>query len=102
MLEVHDRLSAVVLPLPLLETLDTKHRRPSSVRPSDLNFLELASSQEHVRSQEEVIGLDQGFTSFSREPAPSAPNPRDVPVPWSSAGASLGLRPEGRSSLWME
>jgi len=101
-LEVHDGLSAVVLPLPLLEPLDSKHRRPSPVRSSDLNFLELASSQEHVGAQEEVIGLDQGSTSFSREPAPSAPNPRDVPVPWSSAGASLGLRPEGRSSLWME
>jgi len=80
-LEIHHRLSAEVLPLPLLETLDSKHRRSASVRPSDLNFLELASSQEHVRSQEKVIGLDQGSTSFSREPAPSAPNPRDVPVP---------------------
>jgi len=79
MLEVHYRLSAVVLPLPLLETLDSKHRRPSSVRPPDLNFLELASSQEHVGAQEEVIGLDQGFTSFSREPAPERPQPRSKP-----------------------
>jgi hypothetical protein len=101
-LEVHDGLPAVVLLLPLVEPFDSKHRRSASVRPSDFDRLKLPSPHEHVGAQEEVIGLDQGSTSFSREPAPSAPNPRDVPVPWSSAGASLGLRPEGRSSLWME
>jgi len=76
-LEVHDRLSAVVLPLPLLETLDSKHRRPSPIRPSNLNFLQLASSQEHVGSQEEVIGLDQGSP-------PSLENRRRTPPTWAT------------------
>jgi hypothetical protein len=78
-LEVHDGLPAVVLPPPLLEPLDSKHRRSPSVRPSDLNLLKLPSPHERVGSEEEVIGLDQGFTSFSRGPAPDAPNPGAKP-----------------------
>ena len=69
-LEIHDGLAAVVLPLRLLGPVDAKHRRSTSVHPSDFHVLELAPSHERVRSQEEVIGLDQRSTSFSRKPAP--------------------------------
>jgi hypothetical protein len=78
-LEVHDGPSAVVLLLPLVEPLDSKHRRSPSVRPSDFDRLKLPSPHERVGPEEEVIGLDQGFTSFSREPAPDIPNPGAKP-----------------------
>jgi len=64
-LEIHDRLAAVVIPLGLLGPIDSKHRRSTSVRPSHCHVLELAASHERVRSQEEVIGLNQGSTSLS-------------------------------------
>ena len=78
-LEVHDGLPAEVLVLPLVEPLDSKHRRSPSVGPSDFDRLKLPSPHERVGSEEEVIGLDQGSTSFSREPAPDAPNPGAKP-----------------------
>jgi hypothetical protein len=98
-LEVHDGVSSVVLPLPFLETFDPKHRRPPSVRPPDLNLLELSSPQEHVRSQEEVIGLDQAPPPFLEAGA------ERPPTPWSSAihrpAPGLGLAPKGEALDWM-
>ncbi|MGH9391919.1 MAG: hypothetical protein ACRD1Z_20140 [Vicinamibacteria bacterium] len=58
-LEVHYGLPAVILELRSLGPLDSKHRRPASVRSSDFDRPELASSHEHVGTQEEVIRLDQ-------------------------------------------
>jgi len=58
-LEVHHGPSAVVLELRFLGPLDSKHRRSASVRSSDFDRPELASSHEHVGTQEEIVGLDQ-------------------------------------------
>jgi hypothetical protein len=58
-LQVHHGLSAVVLELRSFGPLDSKHRRPASVRSSDLDRPELAPSDEQKRAQEEIVGLDQ-------------------------------------------
>jgi len=99
-LEIHDDLTAVVLPLRLLEPVDAKHRRSTSVHPSHFHVLEPASSHEHVGSQEEVIGMDQRSTSFFFGSRRRAGSPRQHHLVLSSDDAGSELRPEGRS-LWM-
>jgi len=102
--KIHDGLAAVVLPLRLLGDhswhRDLKHRRTASVHPAHFYVLELPSSSEHERSQEEVIGMDQRSTSFFRKPAPRGIPQGKITLPSFSDDAGFGLRPEGRS-LWM-
>jgi hypothetical protein len=96
MLEVHDGLPSEVLPLPLLEPLDSKHRRSPSVRPSDFDRLKLPSPHEHIGPEEEVIGLDQSSTSFFREPAPASDSvPRDEALRGWNGRRSTTVRTRG-------
>ncbi len=65
-LEVDHGRAAVVVALDLLHSraCDVKDRHPSAVHPADHHLLELASSDQPEGSEEEVIGLEHGFTSF--------------------------------------
>jgi hypothetical protein len=57
---------AVILPLDVFHARprDAEDRHPSAVDSADHYLLDLSSSDESKGSEEKVIGLEHGFTSF--------------------------------------
>jgi hypothetical protein len=65
-LEIDRGDAAVILPLDVFHAWprDAEDRHPSAVDSADYYLLDLSSSDEPESSEEEVIGLEHGFTSF--------------------------------------
>ena len=79
-------------------SIDSEDRHPSTVRPAHLDAQKLSASDETQGSEEEVIGLNHGFTSFLSNAGVGCVGP----APPSDAGS--GLRPRWTKSvmLWNE
>jgi hypothetical protein len=65
-LEVDRGGAAVVVALHVFHawTRDMEDRHPPAIHSADYHLLELPSSDQPKGSEEEVIGLEHGFTSF--------------------------------------
>lgn len=65
-LEIDRSDPAVILPLDAFHAWprDAEDRHPSAIDPADHHFLDLSSSDQPEGSEEKVVGLEHGFTSF--------------------------------------
>jgi hypothetical protein len=67
--QIHERRPPVVLPLELghPRALDAEDRHAPAVHASDLDALKLPAASEPEGSEEEVLGLEHRFASFTSD-----------------------------------